>query len=134
MDAFNIADVLACNIKPVTVCTDLLKPGGYERMAQYFENIDSRMEGLCASNYRELVLKTAGESDLKKALVKNLGSYRDRVLGNRHYHQNVRIFNLHEFMHIRNMHQHGWCLISHILGQDHCSQMRLSVSNEYVRF
>ena len=89
VDAFNIADVLACNIKPVTVCTDLLKPGGYERMAQYFENIDSRMEGLCASNYRELVLKTAGESDLKKALVKNLGSYRDRVLGNRHYHQSA---------------------------------------------
>jgi len=42
-------------------------------------------------------------------------------------------FDIHFFT-IRNMHQHGWCLISHILGQDHCSQMRLSVSNEYVRF
>jgi len=42
-------------------------------------------------------------------------------------------FDIHFFT-IRNMYQHGWCLISHILGQDHCSQMRLSVSNEYVRF
>jgi hypothetical protein len=28
VDAFNVADTLACNAKPITVCSDLLKPGG----------------------------------------------------------------------------------------------------------
>lgn len=39
IDAFNIADVLACGIQPITVSSDLLKPGGYSRMTQYADNI-----------------------------------------------------------------------------------------------
>ena len=38
-DAFNITDIINCGLSPVTVCTDLLKPGGYGRLAQYFENL-----------------------------------------------------------------------------------------------
>ncbi|NPA44313.1 MAG: putative selenate reductase subunit YgfK [Chlorobi bacterium] len=38
-DAFNIKDVLQCGLFPVTVSSDLLKPGGYGRLAQYLENI-----------------------------------------------------------------------------------------------
>ncbi len=38
-DAFNIIDILACGIKPITVSTDLLKPGGYGRLHQYYENL-----------------------------------------------------------------------------------------------
>jgi len=41
-DAFNISDLLACGFKTVTVCTDLLKPGGYMRMNQYFSEIEKR--------------------------------------------------------------------------------------------
>jgi len=37
VDAFNIAEVLACNLHPITVCSDLLKPGGYSRLLQYLE-------------------------------------------------------------------------------------------------
>ncbi len=29
IDAFNVSDTLACNLKPITVCSDMLKPGGY---------------------------------------------------------------------------------------------------------
>jgi len=39
VDADNVADVLACGLTPVTVCTDLLKPGGYARLSQYLENV-----------------------------------------------------------------------------------------------
>ncbi|MDO9548666.1 MAG: putative selenate reductase subunit YgfK [Candidatus Marinimicrobia bacterium] len=39
VNAFNIADVLACGLNPVTVCSDILKPGGYARLTQYLENI-----------------------------------------------------------------------------------------------
>ena len=38
-DAFNVADIVNCDLTPVTVCTDLLKPGGYGRLAQYFEKL-----------------------------------------------------------------------------------------------
>ncbi|MCD6440221.1 MAG: FAD-dependent oxidoreductase, partial [Candidatus Marinimicrobia bacterium] len=39
VNAFNVADVLTCGLNPVTVCSDLLKPGGYARLTQYLENI-----------------------------------------------------------------------------------------------
>jgi putative selenate reductase len=41
IDADNVADVLRCGLTPVTVCTDLLKPGGYARLSQYLENIQA---------------------------------------------------------------------------------------------
>ncbi|NOZ07648.1 MAG: putative selenate reductase subunit YgfK [FCB group bacterium] len=37
VDAFNIVSVIGCDIKPVTTCSDLLKPGGYTRLLQYLE-------------------------------------------------------------------------------------------------
>lgn len=56
IDAFNLVDVLECGIQPITVCSDLLKPGGYSRMAQYAENIqkylnEKKMD--CIPNPRE---------------------------------------------------------------------------------
>ncbi len=41
-DAFNISDLLSGGFKTVTVCTDLLKPGGYMRLNQYFDEIKKR--------------------------------------------------------------------------------------------
>jgi len=38
-DCFNIVDILKCGFKPVTVCSDILRPGGYGRLLQYIENI-----------------------------------------------------------------------------------------------
>ena len=38
-DAFNINDTLKCGLFPVTVSSDLLKPGGYGRLSQYIDNI-----------------------------------------------------------------------------------------------
>ena len=39
LDAFNISDVISCGLYPATVCTDILKPGGYGRLTQYLENL-----------------------------------------------------------------------------------------------
>jgi len=38
-DCFNVVDILASGMKPVTVCSDLLKPGGYARLKQYTTNL-----------------------------------------------------------------------------------------------
>jgi putative selenate reductase len=38
-DCFNINDLIDSGLKPVTLCSDILKPGGYGRLAQYVENL-----------------------------------------------------------------------------------------------
>ncbi len=40
IDAFNVQEVVACGMYPVTVCSDILKPGGYGKLHQYLENIN----------------------------------------------------------------------------------------------
>ena len=87
VDAYNITDTLANRIKPVTVCTDLLKPGGYERTKQYVINLCSEMKTLKASNLDELVTKRSKESDLFKAAIINLESYLPQILQNKRYHK-----------------------------------------------
>ena len=43
IDCFNVTDVLACNLRPLTVCSDILKPGGYGRLGQYLEEINKAL-------------------------------------------------------------------------------------------
>jgi len=40
-DCFNIQQILNCGLSPVTVCSDLLKPGGYGRLSQYLETLST---------------------------------------------------------------------------------------------
>lgn len=42
-DCFNAADLLACGMQTITVCSDLLKTGGYLRLLQYIENVRDAM-------------------------------------------------------------------------------------------
>jgi putative selenate reductase len=43
-DAFNFPDLVAAGLGPVTVCTDLLQPGGYARLGQYLSTLEARMD------------------------------------------------------------------------------------------
>lgn len=54
VDAFNVSETLECGLFPVTVCSDLLKPGGYARLAQYFEELRIR-------NYELEITNTKGK-------------------------------------------------------------------------
>jgi len=49
-DALNLPDILAAGARPVTVASDLLKPGGYGRFSQYIEHLGAQMErqGACS--------------------------------------------------------------------------------------
>jgi putative selenate reductase len=40
VNAQNILNVLSCGLNPVTVCSDVLLPGGYTRLLQYLKNIE----------------------------------------------------------------------------------------------
>lgn len=57
VDCFNIAEVLGCGLQPVTVCSDLLKPGGYGRIGQYLKNISEALEKEACSSIAEFVDK-----------------------------------------------------------------------------
>ena len=41
-DCFNINDLIGSGLKPVTVCSDILKPGGYGRLAQYVSTLSEK--------------------------------------------------------------------------------------------
>ncbi len=62
-DAFNMADLLAAGMKTVTVCTDILKSGGYLRMKQYMENTASAMAEVGAKDLDDFVVRRAAASD-----------------------------------------------------------------------
>jgi len=43
-DALNVTTLLAAGARPVTVVSDLLKPGGYSRLLQYLEDLEAEMQ------------------------------------------------------------------------------------------
>jgi len=67
-DAFNIVDIVSCGFYPVTVSSDLLKPGGYGRLQQYIDN-----------------LRKAKISLTKENLLLKLNDYADKVKQDKRY-------------------------------------------------
>ena len=93
-DAFNVSDVLACNIKPVTVCSDLLKPGGYTRISQYLMEIKKNIENVSASGLDEFVLKHSPDSkNVKLAGLNYLNKYAGKVINNKRYKKSFFIYD-----------------------------------------
>lgn len=80
IDAFNAPKVLALGIRPLTVCTDLLKPGGYERMVQYVDILSTAIKKVKKKSVLDLVA-----SDKLKAL----DDYFEEIINDKRYHQNA---------------------------------------------
>jgi putative selenate reductase len=55
IERWNFADAVALGLKPVTVCTDLLREGGYARASGYFAALRDRMTEAGATTIDELV-------------------------------------------------------------------------------
>jgi NADPH-dependent glutamate synthase beta subunit-like oxidoreductase len=58
-DAFNVADLLKSGMKTVTVCSDLLKSGGYLRMLQYVEHLEKAIDDVGAASLPDYIAKSA---------------------------------------------------------------------------
>jgi putative selenate reductase len=85
-DCFNFADVLACNMKPVTVCSDILKPGGYGRLSQYLEEARLTIRATGARTLEEFIVARGEENgDHVQSGLKNLRVYAKRVPENEAY-------------------------------------------------
>ncbi|MCB2224033.1 MAG: putative selenate reductase subunit YgfK [Actinobacteria bacterium] len=84
-DCFNVADLLRSGLTTVTVCSDLLKSGGYLRMLQYFEELDSAMDAVGATGLEDYTVKSAGGGTTAAAGVANLADYAARVRADRRF-------------------------------------------------
>lgn len=84
-DAFNIPDLLACGFVTVTVCSDILKPGGYMRFNQYFEELDNALLSANANDLEEFIIQKSGHPDITAASADNLIRYSETVLSSERY-------------------------------------------------
>ena len=93
-DAFNVADILACNLRPVTTCTDVLKPGGYTRLGQYLGNLKQAMQTAEAKSLDQFIMGTDDVyREIDKAGLNTLTLYAERVIHNPHYHKHSHHFD-----------------------------------------
>ncbi|UCH66659.1 MAG: putative selenate reductase subunit YgfK [Ignavibacterium sp.] len=88
VDAFNVAETLACNLKPITVCSDLLKPGGYLRLPQYLDELRKHFSIVNADSIDEFISKKSnGIKNINQAGLHNINEYCDKVVENKYYHK-----------------------------------------------
>ena len=85
-DCFNVADLLGSGLRTVTVCSDLLKSGGYLRLLQYPENVDAAFDAVGALDTPDFIRRTAAaggfagdRADVAACARFNLRAYADRV-------------------------------------------------------
>ncbi|NOZ47196.1 MAG: putative selenate reductase subunit YgfK [Chlorobi bacterium] len=84
-DCFNISDIVSCNLSPVTVCSDLLKPGGYGRIKQYIDELNSGFKTFNAQSINDLIKTKSSSNELNIATLENLSNYTETVLKNPAY-------------------------------------------------
>ena len=76
IDEGNFADTIGLGLKPVTVCSDFLKFGGYRRGWRYFGELVKRMDAVRAKDIDAFVLKAHGQAE---AALAGLGLAEDRA-------------------------------------------------------
>lgn len=78
----NISKLLACGLTPITVCSDILKPGGYGRLSQYIANVTDSFTKLQANNMEEYIIQYASQiaNGLNSSALTNLLAYAEEVL------------------------------------------------------
>jgi len=62
IDKQNFPDAVALGLKPVTVCSDLLRPGGYGRASAYFQDLGKRMDDVGATDLDTWTLRAHGKA------------------------------------------------------------------------
>jgi putative selenate reductase len=80
VNVFNVTDVLTCGLYPVTVCSDLLKPGGYARLPQYLEEIEKTFTKYETTNLQDFILVRSKQTNLTAGALANLNEYADNVV------------------------------------------------------
>ena len=83
IDRTNFPDAVALGLVPVTVCTDLLRKGGYRRMAPYHAELARRMDAVGAADVESFVHRAFGPGPEGEtgaaARVRNAEHYAERA-------------------------------------------------------
>ena len=88
VDAFNVASTLACNLKPITVCSDLLKPGGYLRLLQNLDELRKEFSKVNAESIDDFITKRSNsKKNINDAGLLNLNEYAKDVIENKYYNK-----------------------------------------------
>jgi len=75
----NTPNLLAAGMQTVTVCSDLLRTGGYLRLLDYVEAVESAMAAAGATSISEFIVnKSGGDTDVRSAAMRNLSDYATR--------------------------------------------------------
>jgi putative selenate reductase len=77
--SYNAPDLLAAGMQTITICSDLLKTGGYMRLLDCVESVNTSIARVGAESIEEFILRSAGtdtlSSDRKAAALLNLRRY-----------------------------------------------------------
>ena len=60
IDRNNFPDAVALGLVPITVCTDLLRKGGYGRLKSYYRELGRRMKEVAATTIDEFIIRGYG--------------------------------------------------------------------------
>lgn len=89
IDAANFADAVALGLRPVTVCSDMLKGGahaGYARGARYLGDLTRRMQAVGAATIDDYVVGAHGHGGaVSAARIANTDAYVERLLTDPRY-------------------------------------------------
>jgi putative selenate reductase len=80
VDSRNFPDCVALGLVPVTVCSDLLRPGGYGRLPRYLNRLEEKMRELGVSRLGDYIVKTEGTGEEVLRAVVEPGALRDELL------------------------------------------------------
>jgi putative selenate reductase len=69
VDKHNFTNCVACGFVPITVCSDLLKVGGYGRLHEYLKNLETDMKQLGVTNVQDYIAKREGIHDIVRRTV-----------------------------------------------------------------
>ncbi len=86
-DAFNTPDLIAGGLSPVTVCSDILKPGGYGRLHQYVDELRKAFTETGATDTNDFIAKKSGlkHTGLTDQRLYNLRNYAGKTLEDNRY-------------------------------------------------
>ena len=85
-DATNFVELVSDGLSPITVCTDLLKPGGYARLQQYLVSLEDAMAFTGSENLEAFIQARS----LGHGPSYSLSLHAERVLTDAHYSQRER--------------------------------------------
>jgi putative selenate reductase len=85
----NFVDAVRCNMKPITVCTDLLKTGGYTRLYDYLKNLKTAMEEMSCNTLEHFIIRSIGDNQARDVFsggVANSKRMVPKLIENPRYH------------------------------------------------